>query len=465
MFSSAFKVIFFFFFFFQGFFSVYAQNTSNVVIKEFKIIGNKTTHESIIVREIPVNVYDTIPTENLKDKLEWIRSNLLNTSLFNFVTVEPVYFDDKNISIFITVEERWYWWPIPIFEIQETNFNTWWLDKNFNRVNYGMSLSKENFRGRKERLSFLLQNGYTEKAGVKYSIPYINKKKTNGISVMFSYSRNREISYDVSNNVRDFYRLANEYVQKEVKSSIGYEFRPKLYNKHNFNVDYTDVSVADSVLNFNENYLLNSDNQMRYFSAKYSFKWDKRNFRNYPTTGSYVDFKFFKHGLGVLSDVNSFYLTSHYKKFWQLSNNIYFASSAKTKLTLKDAPYYLLNGFAFGNDLVRGYELYVVNADNYGLVKFQLRYSLLKDKVFNVNAIRFEKFKKIPLNIYAGAYFDAGYSELNSLDQNNSLSNTTLYGGGVSLDFVSYYDLVLRVEYSINKMKEKGLFLHFIAPI
>ena len=465
MLTQTFRLGFILLFLFQGILSINAQETTSVVVKEFKIIGNKTTHESIIIREIPVNVYDTIPAENLKDKLDWIKSNLLNTSLFNFVTVEPVYFDDQNISIFITVEERWYWWPIPIFEIQETNFNTWWLDKNFNRVNYGMSVSKENFRGRKERLSFLLQNGYTEKAGVKYSIPYINKKKTNGISVMFSYSRNREISYDVSNNVRDFYRSNKEYVQKEIKSSVGYEFRPRLYNKHNFNFDYTDVSVADSVLNFNENYLINNNDQMRYFSAKYSFKWDRRNVKNYPTVGSYLDFKLFKHGVGVLSDVNSFYLTSHYKKFWQLSNNLYFASSAKTKFTIQEAPYYLLNGFAFGNDLVRGYELYVINADNYGLTKFQLRYSLLKDKVFNVNAIRFEKFNKIPLNIYLGAYFDAGYAGLKNNEQKNSLSNTSLYGGGVSLDFVSYYDLVLRVEYSINRMNEKGLFLHFIAPI
>ena len=201
------------------------------------------------------------------------------------------------------------------------------------------------------------------------------------------------------------------------------------------------------------------------FSLNYSFKWDRRNVKNYPTQGSYFDFKLFKDGLGILSDVNSFYLTSHLKKFWQLSDNIYFASSVKTKFTVKDAPYYLLNGFAFGNDLVRGYELYVVNGDNYGLAKLQLRYSLLKNKVFNVRAIQFEKFNKIPLNIYLGAYFDAGYAELKNDVQNNSLSNTTLYGGGVSLDFVSYYDLVVRVEYSINRLNEKGLFLHFIAPI
>ena len=64
-----------------------------------------------------------------------------------------------------------------------------------------------------------------------------------------------------------------------------------------------------------------------------------------------------------------------------------------------------------------------------------------------------------------GTFFDSGYT-VSSLDNvNNFLNNTALFGGGLAIDFVTYYDLVLRVEYSINKLNEKGLFLHFIAPI
>jgi len=465
MFANTFK-FFVLLFFFQEFSAVFAQNKSDyVVVKEVKVIGNKTTKTSIMLREIPFSIYDTIQAKNLISELERVKNNLLNTSLFNFVTVDPVYFDDQNISIFITVEERWYWWPIPIFEIQESNFNTWWLDKDLDKANYGLFLSKQNFRGRKETLSFILQGGYTEKAGVQYVAPYVNKKKTNGLNGQFSYSRNREISYAVSNNVRDFLRSEDKYIQKEINSTIGYELRPKLYNKYNFNIGYSDVSVSDSLLYFNDNYLFNGENQMRYFSLNYSFKWDKRDVKNYPTVGSYFDFKLFKDGLGILSGLNSFFMTSHLKKFWQLSERFYFASSIKTKFTVNESPYYLQGGFVFGNDLVRGYELYVVNGENYGLTKLQLRYSVLKNKVFNVRAIQFEQFKRIPLNIYLGAYFDAGYANLKNNQHNNTLSNTVLCGGGVSLDFVSYYDLVLRVEYSINRLNEKGLFLHFIAPI
>ena len=54
-------------FFFQEFSVVSAQETSDyIVVKDVKIIGNKTTKASIILREISFNIYDTIQSENLR---------------------------------------------------------------------------------------------------------------------------------------------------------------------------------------------------------------------------------------------------------------------------------------------------------------------------------------------------------------------------------------------------------------
>ena len=449
-------------------FNAFSQENEDkiIIVKEFKIIGNKTTRENIIIREVPIDINDTIASGELEKILSRTRSNLLNTSLFNFVTVAPVYFDDSHISLYITVEERWYWWPIPIFDVEENNFNTWWKEKDYGRVNYGLYLSKKNFRGRKEVMTILFQKGYTEKLGVKYEVPYVNRKKTNGLSLKFNYSRNHEITYATNKNIREYYRIDNRYVKKEISSNIGYELRPKLYNKHNFNFEYTNVEVSESVSFLNDNYLVNGENSMQFFSLNYVLKRDKRDNKNYPKKGFYYDFDVNKDGLGLLgSKLNSLYFTSHIKKFWQLSNRFYFSGSLKGKVTLNEGPYFLYNGLGYRNNIVRGYELYVINGEYYGLMKSQLRYALLKNKVFNLGVVPARKFNKIPLAIYMGAFFDGGYvdSKINNL--NNHLVNSVLFGGGVSMDFVSYYDMVLRVEYSMNKMKERGLFLHFVAPI
>lgn len=47
---------------------------------------------------------------------------------------------------------------------------------------------------------------------------------------------------------------------------------------------------------------------------------------------------------------------------------------------------------------------------------------------------------------------------------NNTLEGNFLYGWGVGLDLVTYYDNIFRLEYTINKFGESGFFLHFGAP-
>lgn len=436
------------------------------VVQEIKVIGNKTTKEQIILRELPFKLGDKIPSNELQVILDRAKSNLLNTLLFNFVTIDPVYFDDKNISIYILLEERWYWWPMPIFEIQEPNFNTWWETKDLDRLNYGLYVAKENFRGRKERLIFKFQDGYTEQFGLKYTVPYINKKQTQGMSLKFLYSRNRELTYATTNNVRDFYRNDDEYIKKHIEAGLGYDFRPKLYNNHGLYLKYSNVEVSDSVPIINPNYLSDSTTTMQYFSLEYTIKRDKRNFRSYPTKGYYYDFSIVKDGIGVLDEnLNKLYLNSQYRKYWQLSDKFFFSTLLRASYTIKEGPYILYSGLGYINKLVRGYELYVIQGEHYALSKFQFRYSLLNNKVFRFNFVPANKFNKIPLSIYLGAFFDAGYVDSKINQQNNFLTNTPLYGSGLALDFVSYYDIVFRVEYSINKLREHGLYLHFVAPI
>jgi hypothetical protein len=42
----------------------------------------------------------------------------------------------------------------------------------------------------------------------------------------------------------------------------------------------------------------------------------------------------------------------------------------------------------------------------------------------------------------------------------NYLNNRLLYSGGVGLDIVLFNDFVIKLEYSANQFREKGLYLH-----
>ncbi|NCP46683.1 MAG: BamA/TamA family outer membrane protein, partial [Flavobacteriales bacterium] len=202
------------------------------------------------------------------------------------------------------------------------------------------------------------------------------------------------------------------------------------------------------------------------FSLLYNFKRDKRNFKSYPTKGYFIEFSAVKNGLGITKKENSsMFLLGSYRKYWELSNRFYFATSLKGKYSIERPPFALLSGLGYNNNFVRGYEFYVINGENYAFFKSQLRYALVKDKVYHAKILSAEKFRKIPIAVYPGVFFDAGYVDDKKLKNTNILNNEMLFGAGASLDLSTYYDIVFRVEYSINRMQEHGLFLHFIAPL
>jgi hypothetical protein len=100
-----------------------------------------------------------------------------------------------------------------------------------------------------------------------------------------------------------------------------------------------------------------------------------------------------------------------------------------------------------------------------GVAKSQLRYELVAPTTVNLPYVMVNKFKKFHYSIYLGIFTDVGYARDRGVIPNNPLANDWQYGSGVSIDWVTYYDIVFRTEYSVNKFGEHGLFLHFVSPI
>ena len=68
--------------------------------------------------------------------------------------------------------------------------------------------------------------------------------------------------------------------------------------------------------------------------------------------------------------------------------------------------------------------------------------------------------------IYANVFYDAGYTTgVLRQESMNPITNHWQQGFGLGIDFVTYYDKVLRTELAINHKGEMGFFVHMIAPI
>lgn len=457
-------------YFFFPLISLFAQDTPSVkfvIINNIYVVGNEVTRKHIIMREFPFRLGDTIDINQIGGNLKSVRENLLNTSLFNFVTVDTIPAGSNCVNVLVSVAERWYTWPVPIFEVQERNFNEWWKTKSLDRANYGFYLNRDNFRGRKENLSFYFQFGYTEKYGISYKVPYLNKRQTGGAGFSFSYSRNREIAYKTNNNHVVYFKNPDKHIRQEFTGKLNYTYRKGIHNRHFSEVKFTDARVDDTLDFYTQDYFLLNQNFIRYLTLSYSYRSDFCDSKQYPLQGYILEIEAQKLGLGILKDenLNISNLFFTFRGYEKLIPRIYIAGGIKTKLSVgKNQPYYIQKGLGW-KDYIRGYEYYVIDAQSYATFKLGLKYQLLKPRIASLAIPSLNKFNKFHYALYAGIYGDTGYAKDILYYQNNPLANKFIYGYGVGIDYVTYYDIVLRFEYSFNKMLEHGLFIHFDAGI
>lgn len=440
------------------------------VIRSVNFTGNKVTQERIITRELLFHVNDSLSAKEFSEKMEQSRKNLMNTSLFNFVTIDTVFDNSTSPDVHVTLDmlERWYIWPVPIFEFADRNFNEWLNKMDWNRLNYGMFLTWNNFRGRRERLILYARFGFDENYHFKYQIPYINKKQTVGIGFAGGYLRNHEIAYNSYENKEVFYRSENDYPRTEGFAYTEVFYRKGIHDQHWGILGYNDLQVSDSVLALNHDYSFGSLKRNQSFSLYYQFRSDHRDYRQYPLTGYYFDAEMEKKGLGIMpdSEVNGFYIKSNYRKYINIKGRFYWASGLTIKYSpIQEQPYSYMRGLGYNRDIIRGYEFYVIDGQNFGLLKNNLKFELIPQRVQKFNFIPSDKFNKLYYAFYLNIFADFGYVYDHRKDVNNPMANELLPGYGIGLDFVTYYDFVFRLEYSFNQRGESGFFISFMPSI
>ena len=446
--------------------TAFAQENKTVTVGTITVEGDKITHKPIIYREIEFAEGDVLTEQELDEKIVKSRQNLLNRSLFNFVTISTDYEQDV-CNILVSVVERWYIWPIPIVEYADRNFNVWWETKDFNRLNYGVDLRVENFRGRMENLNIIVKGGYDQLVKLRWQIPYLTKNQMLGMGFEGGYQFNHEIAYATEFNRYKFFKTDDSYARKLGFASANLTFRTKFNFLHQFGVGFVNLNISDSVLLLNPNYTY-GETEYNFFSLTYIYKHDFRDYKPYPLTGYYFDVRLTKNGLGILSsDINQFTFDvniDHYFKIWKRWS---FAYGLSGRMTLTDnfQPYFLAGGIGLTGMEIRGYELSLINGQNIGIMKSNLKFTIIPKTNLNIKWIKTEKFGKLFYSLHANLFFDMGYAQDRFWYQNNPLNNQLLWGTGLGIDFVTYYDMVLRLEYSVNKQGVTGLYLSMVAPI
>ncbi len=450
---------------------------SYFLVGEITILGNIRTKPHIITRELDFTKGDTIYTKTLKALKEVNENKIFNTGLF---ITSNIYFAGGDSyegavtpvvrDVLIVVKERWYTYPNIIFELADRNLNEWWYDRgrDLSRTNYGFWFTQKNFRGRNEMLSVRLQSGFTKKFDLSYNIPYINKKQLAGAGLYASYSTNKDVAIQTVGNKLDF--LAGEEVLRtRLALSAVYTYRSGFFRFHHAELKYNYNTIHDTVATLNPSYFLNGQTRQRYFSAVYSYSIDRRDIRAYPLSGSLARFSVEQLGLLRSDDIRLTRVGATYSRYQPLLWNLYLANEIGGSVAINynnPQPYTELRALGYGNRVIRGYEYYVIDGQHFFMSKNSLRKRLLNRKLDMGNLVPIRQFQTIPLAIYVKAHMDAGYVHNQFSEHlNPRFSNNLLTGTGLGIDIVSYYDMVIRVEYTMNRAKERGFFFHVKSDI
>jgi len=457
--------------FFQCFFG-YSQSqldtadavvSQEIIISQVLLIGNKKTKPHIIQRELSFAQGDTLLSSDTSTIFSRTRNNVFNTGLFIEVHSEIYAIDSLHYIFVLKLKERWYFWPIPIVELADRNFNEWVQDHgaDFSRINIGIDFRQENFRGRNEELRMKLQTGFTKKYELFYTIPYIDKKRKTGIKLFTSYSTNKKVAFESSENKLQ-YLESDEITRKRFYLGFSILRRGKLYSNHEWSLRYKSNYIGDTIRNLNPNYFLEGRNYQKYFELRYRFKHDKRDIKYYALKGHYTEVQFKQLGLGVFGDISQFEIYLSHSQYLKLNKRIYLSAMVQGKYSVpQNQPYFNNKGLGYYEDFVRGYELYVVDGQKYVLNRNEFKFKLYGRTTHLESVVGESAFSTIPLQIYIKTYVDLGwatdvpYGYLNPL-----LNNKFLSAVGAGIDFVTFYDAVFRVEYSLNGLGESGFFFH-----
>ncbi|MGH2645486.1 MAG: hypothetical protein ACRDE2_16160, partial [Chitinophagaceae bacterium] len=363
---------------------------------------------------------------------------------------------DLHVEVF----ERQYFLVIPMLSLADRNFNVWWVeeDRRLDRLNYGIQLYENNLTGKNDRLQLLLQNGYTRQYTLQYQLPYFDKNLKQGLGLIISYSHNREVNFESQDDKQAFFKQ-DYFLKQQFTFGANYTYKKAIRLVHKISLTYNVYKVKDTVLQLNPHFFPDNNPIQKYFELSYNFNYTGADVWAYPLRGFNVNASLVKKGFGILGKVNETSLAVDAAKYWAIFPKTFGEMEFLGEVHFpENQPYFLSQEIGYYNQYLRGMEYYVLESDRFGILRSTLKQNILALRVHS--RLLPNQFSTIPLQVYFKIYGDLGYS-YKANPGTSFLDNELLYTYGVGADIVSFYDAVLKVEYSINRLGEKGLFLHF----
>jgi len=391
------------------------NNTIRIDIRKIEIIGNNKTKNEVILRELLFSENEEVTLIQFLAAQKRVQS----LELFTLVRFDIIGESDFS-TLIISVYERWYIFPIPIFYLNE---------RSWEKISYGGSLLYYNFLGRNILLNFTAAFGYNPEYKLAYYNPWFFGKYKLFTNLKLFKGKVRSLSpqYD---------KLEDERIG--IDWLIGKRFGH--FTHFGLILNYTEISAADSGMT------LTPSGKDILPSITASFQYDNSDLKEYPHNGWNMLF------MGKRAGNNKWL---HYYQYG-FDFRRYQPITSKTTLALRIAGMFssgnipVYDRFYFGyEERIRGRFYNVVEGENLIFGGLEFRFPLLKIRHIEVPPMPgFEGYSSnLKFGISAGIFYDTGAVWF----QNHNLTRQDFKSGfGAGIHFHLPYINVFRVECGFN---------------
>ena len=437
---------------------------TQVLVGTILFAGNAVTKERILRAELDFHEGDTLAVADLHARLEANRSRLFNLQLFHSVVVQASCTGGRLLIVF-GVQERWYTFPVPILSLADRNLRSW-LDRSdrWRRVDYGVHLTRSNFRGRNEQIIANLQLGFNRKYELFYEAPGLGHYRRLGLGAGISFYQSHSLDYITQADRLIPLRADAGFPIQRFYATAGLRLRHTVQSLTALDVSYHREQISDSVNRYNPDYY-QGRTQREYLSFSLTSTRNQRNTFAYPLTGQYAQATLTHR---IFLDATTPSITTlrlNYARYLALGHGFYYSLGLSGQVRLTRHLAYADSRALGYDDLVRGYDKYVIDGRHYGLLQQGVSYRLLRSQPIRLQNIDNPKINTIPLALYLNIFADAGYVVAPSYFPQNQLPNHLLRAIGLGLHLVTYYDRVFTAEYTLNGLGQTGYFFRAEFPI
>jgi hypothetical protein len=417
----------------------------------------------IIQRELNFTLNDTVTLGQILQKQNDYCTRLNNSPIIAYANCKVDTIGFKQLHFHFTIKESF---PFLInfnASLADRNFNIWWNDQNasFRRLNFAGKITKLNVQGLNRTLSMDFQYGFTNRIGLKYSIPEMGNSQNHELSFTADYMYTKEFHHLIENNKQKFYRNEKLDLLQKIHAEVQFTYRYQYASKFSVALGRCDYTIAKELSDVSPNFLGKEKINLFYWENILQYKFLRIDNTFYPKKGLQARIIFnnkFSTTFQQVQQSSVYAFLIHYKT---LPHQLYTVFSSRNRWMFKQSDAFVLQrALGFGYDYIRGYEYYVMNGSHFSCQKLDLK----KEVFFHTfNQKKIMRTPQLPVYFYPKVFADYGYVQSISDGLNNQLRNIPLYSIGAGFDFMIDRLFMARIEYAMNHLKQKGLFLHLIS--